>query len=157
MSETEEPASHAEIIDPGCSDVAGIWCGSLDGRCECVGLRVICGGGDGSYSEHARETDGVGNMPIDSGSGGIRDILSDGTSSTVKGGAEFRPKVENRGVVWSGRGVSSAPVSSYGRSYSTNVRADGCCWASSREACLDGKKRDNGGSREVFRGGDFSE
>lgn len=48
-------------------------------------------------------------MPMDSDSGGIRVILSDGGSSKgIKDGVELWPTVEIRGVVWSGRGVSSA-------------------------------------------------
>jgi hypothetical protein len=64
-------------------------------------------------------------MPIDSDdSGGNRVILFEGSPST--GSVELRPELKIRGVVWSGRGVSSAEVSSSGRSYSTNVRVDDC-------------------------------
>ena len=66
-------------------------------------------------------------MPIDSDSGGIRVILSDGSPSTgMKADVELRSAVEIRGVDWSGRGVSSAEVSSWGWSYSTNLRVNGC-------------------------------
>lgn len=94
-------------------------------------------------------------MPIDSDSGGIRDILSDGSPSAgIMAGVEFWPGPKIRGVAWSGRGVSSAKASSQERSYSTTSRVNDC---SSIEACLDGKKRDSGGNRGVFRGGDLSE
>ena len=117
---------------------------------------MACGGGDGSYSEHARDAVGVGNMPMENDSGGIRVILSDGSHCTgMEDGVEFASVVETRGVVWSGRGVSSG--SSWGSSCSTNVRVNDCLGVSSREVCLDGKKRDNGGRREVLGGDDLSE
>lgn len=97
-------------------------------------------------------------MPIDSDNEGKRVILSDGSPSERLGdAAELWPAVKIRGVVWSGRGVSSAEGSSWGRSYSKNGRVDECWGVSPRGVCLDGKKRDNGGSRDGLRGGDLSE
>lgn len=93
VSETQESSSRAEIIDAGCNEVVlavGIWCCSLDGLCRCVGRGVACNGGDGSYSEPAREAEGVGNMPIDRDSGGIGVILSDGNPSEgIEDGVEL--------------------------------------------------------------------
>jgi hypothetical protein len=66
-------------------------------------------------------------MPIDSDNGVLRAILFDGDPSMgIKDGVEFRPVVKIRGVFWSGRGVSSAEVSSWEWSYSTNVHVDEC-------------------------------
>ena len=113
MSETEELSSHAEMIDPGCNGaalVAGTRWNSLDGRCGCV----TCGGGDGSYSEPARDAEGVGNMQMDGESGGKCVILFDGSDSPgTKDDGGFWHVVGIRGVAWSGRGVSSAEVSSW--------------------------------------------
>jgi len=161
VSETEVSSSHAEIIDPGYNDlvlVTDTRRSSLDGRCGFVGRGVARGGGDGSYSDPARDTEGVGNMPIDSDNGALRSILFDGDPSVgMKDGVELRPVDKIRGVLWSGRGVFSAEVSSWEWSYSTNVRVDECLGESSREVCLDGKKRDRGGSGDILLGDDLSE
>jgi hypothetical protein len=79
------------MIDPGCNDlvfVVGIRWSSRDGR-RGFGWGLSSGRGDGSYSDPARDANGVGNMPIDSDSGALRDNLSDGSPSTeTKDGVE---------------------------------------------------------------------
>lgn len=54
---------------------------------------------------------------MDSDSGVLRDILFVGSPSAgTKDGIALRPVDKIRGVVWLGRGVSSAEVSSWERS-----------------------------------------
>ena len=64
--------------------IAGTQRNSLDGRCGWVGRCVTCGGDD-SYSEPARDAEGVGNMQMDGESGGKCIILFDGSLSGNEG------------------------------------------------------------------------